>query len=75
MIKQSAAIALLAATLAGCATTPAPVASPGGSNDGVDGLACVGAIGAAAPGLVEAPNPPLMAQAQRQSGNGQGRYW
>ena len=70
MIKQSAAIVLFAATLAGCATAPAPMASPGGSNDGVDGLACIGDIVAAAPGLVEAPNPPLVAQAQRLSGNG-----
>ena len=60
----------LALAVAGCANLPANTATIGGETSGVDGLACIGGIGATAPGLVEAANPPLVAQAQRQSGNG-----
>ena len=63
-------VMLLALAIAGCANLPANTATVGSEANGVDGLACIGNIGAPAPGLVEVPNPPLVAQAQRQSGNG-----
>lgn len=58
--------ASLTLLLCGCAQLPARQ----GQATGIDGIACVGAVAAPVPGLVEASNPALLGRAQAATGKG-----
>lgn len=56
--------------ISGCAHLRSNLATEVKVESGIDGVPCVGAVESGAPGVVEFANAPLMAQAQRPSGEG-----
>ena len=70
MFKLRICAVILALVISGCSHLPASVTAEVKVANGIDGVPCVGTIEGAAPGLVEFGSAPLLAQAQRSSGEG-----
>lgn len=70
MLKLRTCAVVLALAISGCAHLPANTAAEATADNGIDGVPCVGAVDGAAPGLVHFDNAPLLALAQRPSGEG-----
>jgi hypothetical protein len=67
MTKLLTSIVVLALSASGCAYLPNNISR---SEEGIDGVACMGNVVNAVPGLVEAGNSPLQAKAQLPTGKG-----
>lgn len=70
MLKHLTCAVVLALAISGCTHLPASVTAEVKVASGIDGVPGVDTIENAAPGLVEFGNAPLLAQAQRPSGEG-----